>query len=320
MTAATVAPVRIGISTCLLGERVRHDGGHKKDTFLTETFGRYVEWVPVCPEVEVGMGTPREPIQLVRDGKEIRLVTVKTRIDHTKAMRSFARKRVDGLAKEDLCGYVLKKDSPSCGMERVKVYDRNGSPSKVGRGLFADALIERLPNLPVEEEGRLCDPHLRESFIERVFAYHRLRQLFATRWTIGALVEFHTAHKLQLLAHSQQAYRELGRLVAEANQLPRGELRSRYESQFMDALAKSATRRRHVNVMHHIAGYFKKQLDTLSRHEMLELIEEYRNAMVPLVVPLTLLRHFVRRFDVAYLQGQTFLEPHPKELMLRNHV
>lgn len=312
--------IRVGISTCLLGERVRHDGGHKKDNFLTETFGRYVEWVPVCPEVEVGMGTPREPIQLVRDGKEIRLVAVNTRVDHTASMRRFARKRVKQLAREHLCGYVLKKDSPSCGMERVKVYDRNGSPSKVGRGLFAEVLMEQIPFLPVEEEGRLCDPHLRESFIERVFAYHRLRQLFAARWKIGALVGFHTAHKLQLLAHSQQAYRELGRLVAEAKQLPPGELRSRYEAQFMEALGKSASRRKHVNVMHHIAGYFKKQLDTASRHEMLDLIEQYRNGLVPLVVPLTLLRHFVRRFDVAYLQGQTYLEPHPKELMLRNHV
>lgn len=313
-------PIRIGISTCLLGQPVRFDGGHKRDGFLVETIGQYVEWVPVCPEVELGLGIPRNTLRLVQRDGEVRLVTPKTGADHTAAMRAYARGRVAALEDEDLCGYVLKKDSPSCGMERVRVYGEHGIASKSGRGLFAEALLERYPHLPVEEEGRLNDPALRENFVERVFAYHRLRTLFGPRWTVGQLVAFHTAYKLQLLSHSTKGYEELGRLVARAKTLPRAELRERYEHGFMTALANLATPRRHVNTMHHMVGYFRKQIDDASRHELLALIEDYRAGLVPLVVPLTMIRHYVRRFAVAYLEGQAYLEPHPKELMLRNHV
>src|SRR5215212_8256453 len=209
-------PVRIGISACLLGQAVRFDGGHKRDAFLTGTFGRFVEWVPVCPEVECGFGTPREPMRLVRSGRGVRLITVKTGVDLTTQLDSYSSERVSALASENLSGYVLKKDSPSCGLERVKVYDSNKVPDKSGRGLFASRLVERFPELPVEEEGRLADPRLRENFVERVFAYWRLNQLFTPRWTVGALVQFHTAHKLILMAHSPDAYQKLGRLVARA--------------------------------------------------------------------------------------------------------
>jgi uncharacterized protein YbbK (DUF523 family) len=241
MTSQTV---RIGISSCLLGQKVRFDGGHKRDAFLADTFGAHVEWVPVCPEVEVGMGTPREPIRLVRHGAGVRLLGVKSATDHTNAMREWAARRAEALAREDLDGYVLKKDSPSCGMERVKVYDPNGAPVRTGRGLFAEALMERLPLLPVEEEGRLSDPRLRENFVERVFAHRRLTTLFAGRWTVGALVRFHGAHKLTLLAHSPSAYQSLGRLVARAASIARLELRTRYEEGFMRALGMMATPRR----------------------------------------------------------------------------
>jgi uncharacterized protein YbgA (DUF1722 family)/uncharacterized protein YbbK (DUF523 family) len=314
-------PIRIGISTCLLGQNVRYDGGHKRDAFLVETFGRFVEWVPVCPEVEVGLGTPRESMRLVKKDGDVRLLTGKSGVDHTAAMRRFAVRRVAALGRLDLCGYVLKKDSPSCGMERVKVYDPGGGmPAKTGRGLFAEALLDAYPLLPVEEEGRLNDPALRESFVERVFAYRRLRSLFDGRWTVGALVAFHTAHKLQLLSHSPKRYEELGRLVAGAKRVERRELRGRYEETFMEGLGVLATRARHVNVLQHVIGYFKRDLDDASRHELLSLIDDYRAGLVPLVVPLTLVRHHVRRFDVAYLKGQTYLDPHPKEMMLRNHV
>jgi uncharacterized protein YbgA (DUF1722 family)/uncharacterized protein YbbK (DUF523 family) len=314
-------PIRIGISTCLLGQHVRYDGGHKRDAFLVETFGPLIEWVPVCPEVEVGLGTPRESMRLVKDAEGVRLVTVKTRVDHSAALRRFAVRRVAALGRLGLCGYVLKKDSPSCGMARVKVYDpAGGMPAKTGTGLFARALMEAEPLLPVEEEGRLNDPVLRESFVERVFAYGRLRALFAGRWTLGALVSFHAAHKLQLLSHSPQSYQELGRLVAGAKHIERRELRRRYEAGFMKGLAVLATRARHVNVLQHILGYFKRNLDDASRRELLSLTDDYRAALVPLVVPITLVRHHVRRCGVAYLEGQTYLEPHPKELMLRNHV
>jgi uncharacterized protein YbbK (DUF523 family)/uncharacterized protein YbgA (DUF1722 family) len=275
-------PIRIGVSTCLLGEQVRFDGGHKRDPFLVDTFGRYVEWVPVCPEVEAGFGVPRESMHLRQVDAQVRLVTTKTGIDHTDAMQRYASRRVAALAAHDLCGYVLKKNSPSCGMERVKIYRRSG-PVGSGRGLFAAALLEAFPHLPVEEEGRLSDPRLRENFVERVFAYRRLRSLFSGRWSLGGLVAFHTAHKLQLMAHAPQRYAALGRLVAGAKALARTVLRESYAGQFMGALEVMATRKRHVNVLQHILGYFSDQLDDAARRELLELIEDYGRGLSPLV-------------------------------------
>lgn len=319
--APSDGPIRIGISTCLLGEKVRFDGGHKRDSFLTDMLGRYVEWTAVCPEVEVGMGIPREPVRLVQHGEDTRLITTRTGMDHTAAMRRYAAGRVAALAKDDLCGYVLKKNSPTCGMERVKVYGQKGSVLPTpGRGLFADALLKAFPHLPVEEEGRLCNPRIRENFIERVFAYRRLRNLFASRWTIGDLVTFHAAHKMQLLAHSRPALDVLGRLVASAKTVPRAHLSERYASEFMNALSVTATPKRQANVLQHMAGFLRNGLDANSRRELAELIDDYRLGLVPVVVPITLVRHHVRRLQVTYLQGQTYLDPHPKELMLRNHV
>jgi uncharacterized protein YbgA (DUF1722 family)/uncharacterized protein YbbK (DUF523 family) len=314
-------PIRIGISSCLLGRKVRYDGGHKRDEFLVDTFGRFVEWVPVCPELEMGLGVPREPIRLVAGSgrSETRLVGVKSGTDHTAAMGSYSKRRLDELEPLDLCGYVLKKDSPSCGLMRVKVWNRHGMAAKSGRGLFAEALVERFPHLPVEEEGRLSDPRLRENFIERVFAYARLKTLFTGRWTVGQLVAFQAAHKLLLLAHSPEAYRRLGRQVARASTANRREVRGSYEAGFMDALAVPATRGRHANVLQHIAGYLHDGLDAASREELQQALADYRAGLVPLVVPITLVRHHVRRLDISYLAGQVYLEPHPKELMLRNH-
>jgi len=317
---ARQAPVRIGISSCLLGQNVRFDGGHKRDPFLVNTFGKYVEWVPVCPEVEMGLGTPRETLRLERRGGEVRFVMPKSGTDHTDGMRAWAGKRLAQLEGEDLSGYVLKKDSPSCGMERVRLYDGNGVPARTGRGVFAEALLGRFPTLPVEEEGRLGDMRLREGFVKRVFAYHRMKAFFASRWTLGGLVAFHTAHKLLLMAHSPQAYQRIGRLVARGKALPRETLRDKYEADFMAALAIPTTNRRHTNVLQHMAGYFSRELPADERQELSALIEDYRKGLVPLIVPITLLRHHVRRFGVAYLQGQVYLEPHPKELMLLNHV
>ena len=313
-------PIRIGISSCLLGEPVRFDGGHKRDPFLTETFGAFVEWVPVCPEVECGFGTPRESMRLVRVDNGVRLLTVRTAVDLTDRMVEYARRRVAALDAEDLSGYVLKKDSPSCGMDRVKIYSTRGVPERSGRGIFAARLVERFPSLPVEEEGRLSDARLRENFIERVFAYWRLRRLFNDRWSLRALVDFHTAHKLILMAHSPEAYRQLGRLVARARGVGRADLKRRYTEMFMSTLTVIATPRRHTNVLQHMAGYFKECLDASSKAELSTAIDDYRRGLVPLVVPMTLLRHYVRVHRVKYLAGQLYLAPHPKELMLRNHV
>lgn len=313
-------PLRIGISACLLGQPVRFDGGHKRDAFITDILGPFVEWVSVCPEVEAGFGTPRETMRLVNTDGTIRLITRTGGEDLTARMERFSRARAKALVKEDLHGYILKKDSPSCGMERVKVYDRHSTPARTGQGLFAAALRERFPHLPIEEEGRLSDPRLRENFIERIFAYQRLRALFSGRWTVGSLVAFHTAHKLTLMAHSVTAYRELGRLVAGAKTRARDEVAAEYQHGFMEALGTLATTRKHTNALQHMAGYFKYSMDAASKTELQDAIKDYRTGLVPLIVPITLIRHHVRAHNVTYLAGQTYLEPHPKELMLRNHV
>jgi uncharacterized protein YbgA (DUF1722 family)/uncharacterized protein YbbK (DUF523 family) len=314
------AAIRVGISTCLLGQEVRWDGGHKREAFLTEVLAPYFEWVPVCPEVEIGMGIPREPVQLVRAGGALRMLGTRSRRDWTAPMREYAERRVRALERLDLCGYVLKKDSPSCGMERVKVRDAKGMAKRDGRGLFAEALLSANPALPVEEEGRLNDAVLRENWIERVFAYRRLRSLFEGRFSVGRLVAFHTAHKLQLLAHSTEAYRRLGRLVAGAKAMERAELRRRYQAGFMAALAERATRRRQVNVLQHCLGYFRDRLDPKTRAALAAQVADYQKGLVPLVVPVTMIRHYVDQLGIEYLAGQVYLEPHPKELMLRNHV
>ena len=313
-------PVRIGISACLLGETVRYDGGHKRDSFLVDTFGKFVEWVPVCPEVEAGFGTPRDAMRLVRRNDDVRLITIRTGVDVTSQLENAIAVRMRTLPAEDLSGYVLKRSSPSCGLMRVKVYEDGGMPSTSGRGLFAAALAERFPHLPLEEEGRLSDPRLRENFVIRVFAYRRLRDLFASRWSVASLTRFHAAHKLTLMAHSPTAATALGRVVANVQTLGRAETERKYSEEFMATLALIATRRRHTNVLQHIAGYFKRLLDTESRQELVTTIDDYRLGLVPLIVPITLIRHHVRVHRVSYLADQVYLAPHPKELMLLNHT
>jgi len=316
----TTTPLRLGISRCLLGEEVRFDGGHKRDTFLTEVLGRYVEWVPVCPEVEAGLGTPREAMRLVGDPHHPRLVTIKSGTDHTRAVERMTKNRIQELAELDLSGYVFKKDSPSCGMERVRIYNEHGMPGRNGVGLFARAFIEQFPLIPVEEEGRLRDPTLRENFIERVFCYRRWQDLVQNGVTRQALVQFHTIHKYLLLAHSPQQYEVLGRLVGQAHEHRPKELVQRYGELFMEVLAAKATVRKHVNVLQHILGYFKDRLGAHEKAELLGVFDDYHQELTPLVVPLTLIKHYVRIFDVSYIRDQVYLNPHPKELMLRNHV
>ena len=310
-------PVRIGISSCLLGETVRFDGGHKRDNFLVDRLGAHVEWVAVCPEVEIGLGTPRPALRLVQGAGpgEVRLVTPKTGQDHTAAMSDYARERVEALAGCDLSGYVLKRGSPSCGMERVRIYGEAGMPTRPGRGLFAAALLERFPDLPVEEEGRLSDPGLRTHFLERVFAYRRLTALFADPgWGVGAVVAFHTAHKLTLMAHAPARAKDLGRLVAGAAARLRGEFEAEYRRAFMEALGQRVSPGRHVNVLQHMVGYFKDDLDAATRNDILGVVDDYREGLVDLVVPVTLIRHYVRRLGIDYLAGQAYLERGPKEL------
>jgi len=318
----TDRPIRVGVSSCLLGEEVRYDGGHKHDRWVTGALGPFVEFVAVCPEVEIGLGTPRPTIRLQEGGPEgPRLVEPKGGVDLTDRMSRYAEKRVRALEAEDLCGYILKKNSPSCGMERVKVWNRNGSGNRRdGRGLFAEALLRRFPLLPIEEEGRLEDPPLRENFVERLFAFRRVGDLFRGRWTVGDLVRFHTGEKYLLLAHDPEGYRRLGRLVAGAKGRPRDEVVREYREGYMGTLKVLATRKKHCNVLEHMVGFLRDPLDEDERAELRGVIGDFRAGLVPLVVPVTLVRHHVRRHKVAWLEDQVYLSPHPKELMLRNHT
>lgn len=311
---------RLGISSCLLGEHVRYDGGHRRDRYLTDVLGDFVEWVPVCPEVECGLPTPREAMRLVGNPASPRLLTQKTGLDHTERMKTWARKRLAGLEKEQLDGYVFKADSPSSGMGRVKVYDAKGVPRKVGVGIWARAFMEHFPLLPTEEEGRLHDIAGRENFIERIFCLSRYRAFKEADGTRGALVEFHTDHKLLLMSHGPKLLAELGRLVARAKELRPAELLARYEERMLAALALKATPRKHANVLQHMMGYFKGLLTPDEKQEILAVIDEFKRELVPLVVPLTLLAHYVRKYGQPYLARQTYLNPHPVELKLRNHA
>jgi len=312
-------PLRLGVSSCLLGEKVRFDGGHKRSRFLTDVLGLHCEWVPVCPEFELGLGAPRESLRLVGKVDAPRLVAPASGTDHTAAMDEFSRRRLETLG--TLHGFVLKRASPTCGMERVRVYHAGGGGAEArGRGLWARALMERFPLLPVEEEGRLEDLPLRENFIERIFAFRRWTTLLARRPRARDLVAFHTAHKLALLAHSPKNYRELGRLVAAAGRRQLDGLLAEYGALFMATLRLKATTRKHVNVLQHMLGFLKKAVAADDRAELVEQIERYGRGLVPLVVPLTLLNHHFRRHPADWVSVQTYLHPYPDELMLRNHV
>ncbi len=315
-----VSKPRIGISSCLLGNKVRHDGGHKHEPYITQTLGRHVEWVPVCPELEVGMGVPRETVRLVGSLSNPKMIADKSGKDWTREMQSYSQKRVRSLEEMDLSGFILKKNSPSCGMERVRIFGPKGIFNKQGRGLFAQTLMTKLPLLPVEEEGRLYDPGLRENFIERVFGYGRWQALVSDGRSIKRLVDFHRQEQLLLYAHSETHMRRLGRIVAQAKRMSISAVMEEYGRLFMEALSHRATARKNTNVMQHMLGYFSKELSSDERKELRGVIGDYRRGLVPLVIPLTLIRHYVEKYDVSSLRGQSYLQPHPKELMLRNHV
>lgn len=313
--------IRLGISTCLTGEEVRYDGGHKLDRFLMNTLGEYVEWVPVCPEVETGLSTPREAMHLTGDPDSPRLVTIKTGKDYTERMREWAWKKLDQLEEMKLHGFVFKSKSPSSGLYRVKIYNEKGMPGGTGSGIFPREVMKRFPLLPLEEEGRLHDMHLRENFIDRVFAYYRWTRLLEENPTPGELVRFHTAYKLTLMAHSPSHYQELGKLVARAGKLPWDELSDEYADKLMEGLQIMTSPGKHTNVLQHLMGYLKDRLSREDKGELLNLLEDYRRGLVPLIVPLTLLKHHLSRHPVPdWVNQQVYLFPYPKELLLRNHV
>lgn len=311
--------IRLGIAKCLLGENVRYDGTAKLDRYLRDTLGQYVEWVPVCPEVETGMPIPREPIRLVGDVDSPRLVGRQSGEDWTERMQTWGATRLEELEKLDLCGYVFKYGSPSSGMARVKVYNDKGMPRHDGVGMWARMVMDRFPHLPFEDDGRLHDPLLRENFVSRVFTLKRWREQMADGYSVGKLIEFHTAHKMMILAHNVEIYRAMGKVVAAAADIGEGVYTQYFELLFK-ALTYKHTVKKNVNVLSHAVGYFKKDLVSSEKQELLELIDQYHKQLVPLIVPIAMINHYVRKYEKDYLAKQHYLTPYPAELMLRNHV
>ena len=312
--------IKLGISACLLGEKVRYDGGHKLDRFLRDTLGQYVDYLPVCPEVECGLPVPREAMHLAGNPESPRLVTSKTKQDMTERMVKWANKRILELEKENLGGFIFKSDSPSSGLERVKVYNEKNIPIKKGIGIFAKIFMDHFPLLPVEDEGRLHDPKLRENFIERIFTLKRWREALAENPTRGNLVKFHSQHKYLLLAHSPKHEQSMGQLVARAKRISLAEACGQYQTLLMEALKIKTTPKKNANVLMHMVGFFKEQLSSAEKQELLEVIENYRREYIPLIVPITLIKHYVNKYNEPYLKEQIYLNPHPLELQLRNHV
>lgn len=312
--------LKLGISSCLLGNPVRWNGGHKRNHYLVDTLGPFVEYVPVCPETEAGFGVPRESMRLVGDPENPRLITFKSKTDHTDQMVAWAKKRVTALENEDLCGFIFKSDSPSSGMVRVKVYSEKGMPRKVGVGIFARMFMKHFPLVPVEDDGRLNNASIRENFIVQVFTMKQWRDTLAKGRKMTHLIGFHTRNKLLILSQSQKHYRQMGKLVAEGKKLPIKKLYAQYQSLLLEALRLKATIKKNINVLQHAMGYFKKQLSADEKQELLEVFDHYRNEWVPLIVPVTLINHYVRKYNQPYLKKQTYLHPHPVELRLRTHV
>ncbi|WP_192763989.1 DUF523 and DUF1722 domain-containing protein [Actinomadura algeriensis] len=312
---------RLAVSSCLLGAPVRYNGAHSRDRFLTGQLSRHVDWVPVCPEMEIGLGAPRPTMRLHTDGR----IRTKEGTDHTDAMTALADHRIPDL--DTLDGYVFKARSPSCGLGKLPRYASgpderaDGQPvDRDGRGVFAARVRAALPDLPLEEDGRLNDPVLREHFVERVFAHARLREFFAGDWRPRDLIDFHGRHKMQLLAHDPEGYRATGRIVARAGDRSPLDIEADYRRAFNAALAVRAGRGRHTNALQHILGFLADHLDPTRRHDVLTAIESYRNGTAPLSVPIALLRHHAEGERIDYVANQTYLAPFPEDLVLRHHL
>ena len=317
----TVQPPRLtlAISACLLGNEVRYNGGHKKSQLCSQTLARHFDFQPLCPEVGIGLGTPREPIRLVGDPQAPRAVgTVTRERDVSEALIGYAEAMAGRL--DAVSGLIVMQKSPSCGMERVKVYQADGHPAEHGSGLFTATIARLRPELPIEEDGRLNDPVLRENFIARVYAYGDWQQLCRDGLSRRGIIAFHSRHKYLLMAHNPRKYRELGRLLAGIGDHDPAEFGPRYFTAMMDALKKCATRGTHANVLQHLSGYLRRALPSEERRDIQQLIEQYRSGTVPLVVPLTMLKYHFRRHPDRYIALQAYLQPHPQELGLRNAI
>jgi uncharacterized protein YbgA (DUF1722 family)/uncharacterized protein YbbK (DUF523 family) len=319
MTKMDSDKIVVGISACLLGHKVRYNGVSAHDKITIDKFTPHFEWIPVCPEVEIGLGTPREPIRLVQDGDGTKLIGTKSRIDLTERMQGYADEKAAELAKQPLAGYILKRNSPSCGMERVRVYNNTPIPIRNGTGLFTKSLEDRFPNLPIEEEGRLQDTQIRENFATRLFAYDRWLKFRASSPSLDQLMRFHAANKMLLLAHDNTQKQKLGNLIATAESCSDA-LLDEYETRFMNALKKPTTRGQHINVIQHLLSSLKARLSQRERTALEVAINEYRQGWVPLTTPLVLLQHYLSNYVSSWIEGQTYLDPYPRDLALRSHV
>lgn len=311
--------INIGISTCLLGEKVRYDGSHRHDKYVTKTLGEYFDFVPFCPEVSAGLGTPRATIRLVTSENGPRVYQPKTETDVTDDIVKASASHMDRLKNAEIHGYILKSKSPSCGMERIKVYKESGAAhSRDGVGAFAKTLMEAYPNLPVEEEGRLSDPRIRENWVNRVFTYHDFKTALYPDPTFGKLVDFHSKNKYRLLSHCEKTYRELGQMVANHEHLAIEDILPTYEAKIMEAMKQHASVKKNMNVLLHMVGFFKKFISSEAKAHLLAVLDDYKNELVPVIVPITLINHYVKVHGVEYLANQSYLTPYPKELSLRN--
>ncbi|MGE9550809.1 YbgA family protein [Erwinia amylovora] len=311
--------IPVGISACLLGDNVRFDGGHKRCAFATDELSPFMRYVPTCPEMAIGLPTPRPALRLTEmaDG-EVELCFSNGRgTPVTEEMQDYSVQRIASL--HHLCGYIVCAKSPSCGMERVRVYQPdNNNNRKAGIGVFTRELMNQMPWLPVEEDGRLHDPVLRENFVERVYTLHEFNEMWRSGLSRGKLIAFHSRYKLLLLAHSQPEYREMGRFVAAIESWPSlEEYAFEYRQRLMDLLKHQATRGNHTNVLSHVQGYFRPQLTSKQRQELASLIDHYRQGLQPLLAPITLLKHYMAEFPDPYLAQQRYFEPYPEALRLR---
>ncbi|WP_368928575.1 YbgA family protein [Mixta calida] len=310
--------IPVGISACLLGESVRFDGGHKRLTFATDELAPYVRYEPICPEMAIGLPTPRPALRLVKKEDEVALCFSKTGGEEiTSQMQDFATRKVAGL--HHLCGYILCAKSPSCGMERVRIYEPDSNNNrKEGIGIFTQALQREMPWLPMEEDGRLHDDELRENFVSRVYALHEFNQLWTEGLTAHGLMAFHTRYKLLLLAHSQQEYRQLGPFVASMHTFDSLDAyATEYRNRLMHLMSHRASRRNHTNVLMHVQGYFRRQLTSAQRQELASLIDRYRQGLQPLLAPITLIKHYMKEYPHEWLSQQRYFEPWPEALRLR---
>ncbi|PMR68545.1 YbgA family protein [Halomonas heilongjiangensis] len=322
MAEQTPAPegIPVGISACLMGEPVRYNGGHKRSRYCLEVLQARFRFEPFCPELAAGLGVPREPIRLVGvPGEAPRVVgTRDPGLDVTEALAEVSEEFV--ARHRHLRGFILMKGSPSCGLARVKVYHANGMPSHADSGAFVRALRRHFPELPLEEEARMNDAVLRENFITRVYAFDDWKRHVEADPGYHALLQFHSRQKYLLMAHHMEAYRELGRYLAGAHARPLEEAMSHYLERFMAALSRPATRKTHTNALMHVMGYLKQALDGETRRDLLRTVEDYRLGHVPLAVPIRLIHHYVKRHGSDYVRRQTYLDPHPYELGLRNAI